>query len=298
MGATATRARPVGGIFTSLVVLVALLVPASALAVTPGPRVALSGIGVRLIDLPASSAADPLARRYISGSLGPGATISRQVEVSNTTKSVQAISIFPAAASVRRGVLVFAAGGTQNELSHWTSVTPRVLQLKPGATAVETVTVRVPKLASAGERYSVVWAAVSRRGTAGVTLVNRVGVRMYLSVGPGGALPANFAIGNPRARRARGGGRLVVATVRNTGERTLEITGQLTLSHGPGGLRCGPVMVTVGQPLSPHSSRQVNVHFGKQLPRGPWDVQIRLTSGSMNRSSAATITFPGLPGKH
>jgi hypothetical protein len=282
---------------TSLALLAALLLPASALAGTSGAQVPARGIGVRLIDQPASSAADPLARSYISAVLGPGTTISRQVEVSNTTTSAQTISVYPAAANVRHGVLSFAAGRTRNELSDWTSVSPGTLTLEPGSTAIETVTVSVPKVASAGERYSVVWAAVSRRSSpaVGVTLVNRVGIRMYLSVGAGGALPADFAIGKPRARRASGGRRLVVATVRNTGKRTLEITGQLTLSHGPGGLRSGPLVVKVGQPLAPHSSRQVGVRFARQLPRGPWDVQIRLTSGSMHRSSSARLTFPRSP---
>ena len=53
----------------------------------------------------------------------------------------------------------------------------------------------VPVDASAGERYAVVWAEVSAPASAagGVTLVNRVGVRVYLSVAPGGAVAGGAA---------------------------------------------------------------------------------------------------------
>ena len=118
-----------------------------------------------------------------------------------------------------------------------------VLRLLPGASAFETVTINVPKTASAGERYAVVWAEVSTPAPAtgsGVKLVNRVGVRLYLSIGPGGAPPSNFVIGSLTAERSATGRPLVVATIHNSGRRTINISGNLTLSNGPGGLRAGP----------------------------------------------------------
>jgi hypothetical protein len=48
------------------------------------------------------------------------------------------------------------------------------------------VTIRVPRDAAPGERYGVVWAE-TRAGPDsgdGITQVNRVGIRLYLSVGP------------------------------------------------------------------------------------------------------------------
>src|SRR4029077_12129575 len=125
------------------------------------------------------------------------------------------------------------------------------MHLRPGANAFETVTINVPKTASVGERYAVVWAEVSAPAprAGGVTLVNRVGVRMYCFIGPGGAPPANFVIGSLTAQRAASGEPLVLATVHNSGERTLDISGSLTLSAGPGGLRAGPFPVKLGTAL-------------------------------------------------
>jgi hypothetical protein len=160
------------------------------------------------------------------------------------------------------------------------------------------VTIKVPRQASAGERYAVVWAQVSAPPPAdgGITLVNRVGVRMYVPIGPGGALPGNFTIGPLIPQRSATGYPLVVATVRNSGRRTLDIRGTLTLSEGPGGLRAGPFPVKLGAPLAPNASEAAVVRLDKRLPRGPWRVTIHLTSGALARTSAATLTFPAAAG--
>ncbi len=105
------------------------------------------------------------------------------------------------------------------------------------------------------------WAEVSAAAPAGggVTLVNRVGVRMYLSIGPGGAGHASFVIGSPTPRRSGSGEPLVVANVRNTGKRTLSIGGTLMLSGGPGGLQARTVPRQAGRT---HRARQVRVGDG------------------------------------
>ena len=156
------------------------------------------------------------------------------------------------------------------------------------------MTVTIPKGASSGQRYGVLWAEVSARPTkpGSVTLVNRVGIRMYLSVGPGGSPSSNFAIGSLSARRSASGASFVVSTVRNDGHSTLDLSGDLTLSHGPDGLRAGPVAATVGAALPPGASEPVAVGLTSGLPRGPWRVDLSLFSGSLRRSADATITFP------
>ena len=103
----------------------------------------------------------------------------------------------------------------------------------------------------------------------GVTLVNRVGVRMYLSIGPGGAPPSNFVIRSLAAKRSVTGDRLVVARVQNSGQRTLDISGNLTLSKGPGGLRAGPIPVKLGTALAPGESQLVNVRLDESTPPRP-----------------------------
>ena len=126
----------------------------------------------------------------------------------------------------------------------------------------------------------------------GVTLVNRVGIRMYVSIGHGGLPTANFAVGPPRGQRSASGQPLVLATIHNSGQRTLAISGDLTLANGPGGLRAGPFPVKLGAALAPGDSEPLTVTLNKILPRGPWRAEIRLSSGLLQRTAEATIRFP------
>jgi hypothetical protein len=276
-----------------LVGMVVVPVSAARATPTPGSPNTAGGIGVRLVDVP-DARAGPLARSYIEGRLAPGTSIHRRVEVSNTTRSTAIVAVYPAAASLHRGRFAFAAGRSQNELSSWTSVGRAVLRLAPGTTGSETVTVRVPKEASAGQRYAVVWAAISAKPSSagGMTLVNRVGIRMYLSIGAGGAPPSSFAIGSLTVRRSTTGAPIVSANVRNDGQRTLDISGTLTLSRGPGDLRAGPFSARPYTALVPGTATSVTVVLDRRLPRGPWRVRIHLRSGSVQRVAVATMTFP------
>jgi len=277
----------------ALALVAGIIVPASS-AVAAAPAKSVAGIGVRLVAMPGDSHVGPLARSYIVERVAPGTSLRRRVVISNTTRSTVRVAVYPAAASLHRGAFAFGAGHSPNELTGWTSVSRDVLRLPPGTATYETVTIRVPRNASSGERYGVVWAAVAAPAPAGggVTVVNRVGIRMYLSIGPGGAPPSNFAIGPLTAERSAAGQPIVVATVRNTGKRTLDIRGTLTLSNGPGGLRAGPIPVTLGATLGPSASEPATIRLDGRLPRGPWRARLRLTSGPLQRTAAATITFP------
>jgi hypothetical protein len=277
-----------------LSLLAAIVIPASsALAALSQPTKDLGGIGIRIVDVPPdSSRNDPLALLYIVNRLAPGKSIQRRIEVSNNTRSAAAVAVYAAGASLRKGEFAFAASHNKNELSGWTSVSQGVLRLQPGTRASETVTIRVPKDASSGERYGVIWAEVSTSGSGGVKLANRVGIRMYLSVGPGGAPPSNFVIRSLTARRSASGQPLVVARIHNSGRRTIAISGNLTLSNGPGGVRAGPFPVKLIVPLTPGSSRSVTVRLDKRLPRGPWRAEMRLRGRLLLRVAVATITFP------
>lgn len=266
----------------------ALGAPSHRLSADPGT------IGVRIVDTPSDRRSDPLALLYIVNRVAPGKTIRRRIEISNSTPSTANVAVYPAAASLRRTGFSFASSHAQNEISKWTSVSQAVLRLPPGAKAFETVTIHVPKDASSGERYAVIWAEVSARGSSrrGVTLANRVGIRVYLSVGPGGAPPSNFSIVSLTARRSASGQPLVVAKIHNKGRRTIGIAGSLTLSGGPGGVRAGPFPVALGVPLGPGASRSALVLLDKRLPRGPWRARMQLRARSIQRVAVATITFP------
>ena len=157
------------------------------------------------------------------------------------------------------------------------------------------VTIAIPKKASFGERYGVVWAEVSAQTSAGggVNLVNRVGIRMYIAVGPRAA-PATFVIGALSAERSAAGDPLVIARIHNSSRRTLDIHGTLTLSDGPGGQHAGPFPVALGTGLAPGESGTASVLLDKGLPSGPWQADLRLRSGFSERDAVARLTFPGL----
>ncbi len=285
---------------TAASLLAVLVVPApSALASVPDQPLSASGsIGVRLVGAPAGSR-NARGRSYIIDRLAPGTTIRRRVEISNDTRSTAEVAVYAAAAGLRRGRFEFAPGHGQNELSSWTSVSRSVLHLPSGARALETVTIKVPRKASSGERYAVIWAEIAAAApvAGGVRLVNRVGIRTYLSVGPGGLPRSDFSIGKLSAKRSPGGDPLVVATVRNTGGSALDIAGTLTLSEGPGALRAGPFPVTLERALSPNGSETMEVVLDGQLPSGPWRAHVRLKSGLIERAASATITFPPRAGR-
>lgn len=285
---------------TAASLLAALVVQApSALGAAPDqPLSAAGSIGVRLVGAPAGSR-DARGRSYIIERVAPGATIRRRVEISNDTPSTAEVAVYAAAAGLRRGTFEFAPGHGQNELSGWTSVSRSVLRLPSGTRALETVTIKVPRKASSGERYAVIWAEIAAAApvAGGVRLVNRVGIRTYLSVGPGGVPRSDFAIGELGAKRSPGGDPLVVAKVRNTGGSALDIAGTLTLSRGPGALRAGPFPITLERALSPNGSQTMKVVLDRQLPSGPWRVHVRLKSGLIERLASATITFPPRAGR-
>ena len=84
--------------------------------------------------------------------------------------------------------------------------------------------------------------AADARATKGfqVKVVARVGIRIYLAVGRGGAPPTNFAITSITGHRSAKGQPSIVADVDNTGGRAVDLNGTASLTAGPGGTSAGP----------------------------------------------------------
>ena len=126
--------------------------PAHSRALPQRPTLKPERLGIRLV-----------GGAYIVDRLVPATGILRRIEITNNTGATADIAVYPAAAFLRRGSFGFASGHTRNELSGWTSVTRRLLRLPPGARTLENVTINVPKGATRGEHYAVIWAEVLRR---------------------------------------------------------------------------------------------------------------------------------------
>lgn len=254
-----------------------------------------SGVGIQLLDAPVSRRDDPRALRYIVDHLAPGTVIHRRVLVANNSGAVRHVELYPGPAKIERGRFVFGADDDGNELTSWTSLEPSALDLAPGGKAQVVVTISVPPAASAGERYAVVWAAVASEPapTGNVRQVSRVGVRVYLDVGPGGEPPSSFEFGRLTAARDAHGRPVVTVEVTNTGARAVDLSGTAMLTDGPAGTRAGPFDVEAGTTLARGQSGTVTVRFPRELPDGPWTVVVKLESGTVRNSMTARINFAG-----
>jgi hypothetical protein len=275
----------------ALAAVIAGSIVASA-AATPLTPTSPGGLGVRLLAPPGGGFASPLSHTYIVDALAPGKRIRRRIEVMNSTRQSMRVAVYPAAASLRRGLFTFAGGHLRNDLAGWTRVDVPLLILRPGASTVVALTIDVPTTAAPGEHHAVVWAELAATVNNRVRLVNRVGIRLYVTVGRGGDAPANFAIGRLRSGRSGAGDPFLAATVVNSGARTLLLGGDLTLSKGPGGSTAGPFPAALDVALSPGGSAEMRVRLDRRLPRGPWLARLRLRSGQLERRVVATVLFP------
>ncbi|PKW26549.1 hypothetical protein [Phycicoccus duodecadis] len=279
----------------TLIALVAgSLLPAAGAFGTPATTAASggTGIGIRLVDAPVATRDNPRARVYIIDHVSPGDTVERHIEISNDTGAPAGVAVYAAAAKIQSGSFVGLEGDTPNDLSTWTTLSTPRLQLADGAKQLVAVTITVPRDAAPGEQYAVLWAQTTSGGKAAITQVSRVGIRVYLSVGPGGEPASAFTIESLTARRDASGVPTVAATVRNTGGRALDLSGTLTLDDGPGGLSAGPFPVTLGTTLGRGQSAPVTVALDRQLPAGPWAATLHVTSGLLTESAQASLTFP------
>ncbi|MGF7236753.1 MAG: peptidase [Frankia sp.] len=250
-------------------------------------------IGVGLLDAPSSLRDDPRAQQYIIDHLPPGAIIHRHVKIANNTPHTQRFTTYPGAATISGGVFKFASRHTPNELATWTTLDHTSLSIPPESDAVVTVTITVPRDASPGERYGVIWAETAGPTTGGsLHLVNLVGIRIYLDIGPGGPPASNFTITSLTAKRLPDGHPAITAQVHNTGGRALDLAGTMNLADGPGGLNAGPFRTTLGTTLAPTQSEPVTVTLDRQLPDGPWKAVLTLHSGLIYKTIHVTIRFP------
>lgn len=248
------------------------------------------GLGIRLLEAPAALAHDPRAQRYVVDHVRPGTTFTRTFEVTDDTGSAAHVLLYANAAVIQRDQFLPLGRSATNEITEWVRVTPPSLDLQQGQRATGTIRVSVPTGAPTGEYYGVVFAELP--GTGAVAVNNRVGIRVYLDVGPGGAPKSDFAVDSLQAVRRADGSPAVLAQVHNTGARALDMRGTLQLSRGPGGLSAGPFPAQLGTTLAPGDTEPVVVPLDKAIRGGPWHAVIDLKSGLLERKAEGDITFP------
>lgn len=260
---------------------------------TPGPS--SQSFGVRLVDVPVSEAHNPRGLRYIIDFLHPGMVIHRRIMLVNEESRRVTFSVYPSAASIKKGYFIGAAGKTRNELTTWVKVARPRVSLGAGKTAMDLVTIRVPKVATRGEHYGVIWvqqsAKVHRANGLAVKEINRVGIRIYLAIGKGGAPPTRFTVSSITGHESPKGRLYLTAVVHNTGGRAVDVPGIVRLTHGPGGTTAGPFSAQRIVTLAPGQSQPVTFAAPRSLPSGPWLASLKLVSGMTVVRASATITF-------
>jgi hypothetical protein len=268
----------------------------SGLSAEPAPH---GSFGVRLVDVPVSEAENPRALRYIIDYLPTGKVIHRRILIANGESRTARFTVYPDAAFISGGQFVGYAGATRSELTRWVSVQHPTVTLAAGASVMDMITIRVPPLATRGEHYGVVWvqqtAKVRARGQEfGVTEVSRVGVRLYVAVGRGGAPPTSFDITSVTGHLTAAGQPIIVAHVNNTGGRAIDLSGRARLTRGPGGTSSGPFPVQRSVTLAPGQSWNMTFAVPRSLPGGSWRVKVTLASGLTTATATATIQLSSI----
>lgn len=277
---------------TAMLLVGAVLLGTAGVATGAEPA---PGLGIRLLEAPSNRAQDPRAKVYVVDRVAPGARFARRFEVSNGTREVMDLRLYPAAATVEGGSFAVSDRGVPGEIAQWASITPETVRLGPGERAQAEATFVVDPKATEGEYYGGLVAERPATGSSGVRVNLRVALRVYLSVGPGGEPASDFTIDSLRGARDKTGAPVVLASVQNTGGRALDLRGTLRLSKGPGGVSAGPFPVRAGTTLGIGQTAPVSVLLDKALATGPWLASIELASGLLERRARATITFPSAP---
>jgi hypothetical protein len=270
---------------------VASAATSSSLPAAPAPP---GSFGVRLVDVPVSEAGNPRALRYVIDYLPTGAVIHRRILVVNEEARTARFTVYPDAAFIAGGQFVGYAGASRNELTNWVSVQHPTVTLAAGASVMDMITIRVPQGATRGEHYGVIWVQQtakvrSRDPQSGVTEVSRVGVRLYVAVGRGGAPPTSFDITSITGHLTDAGRPVIVAHVNNTGDRAIDVNGTARLTDGPGGTSSGPFPAQRIVTLAPGQSWNMTFAAPKSLPDGSWRVTVTLASGLTKARATAAI---------
>ncbi|MDQ1436432.1 MAG: hypothetical protein QOK43_61 [Acidimicrobiaceae bacterium] len=282
-------------VYAAALVLALAVCPAfapTALGQTPPPAPNDPGIGLRLLEAPTNRRDDPRAKRYIVDHVNAGTSFTRRIQVTNGTDRDVTVNLYAAAASLNNGDFIPASGHAQNDLSQWITMTPSTLAIPRGGRADATVTVAVPGDAPPGERYAVALAELPPPPGQGlVGLASRVGIRVYLSVGPGSEPSTDFNLDTFQPINETGKPGVSIHSC-NTGGRALDLGGSLKLTNGPAGISAGPFTSTQAATIAPGTCEDLKILLDPQIPAGPWDATATLRSGTKEKTSQARITFP------
>jgi hypothetical protein len=253
---------------------------------------ALGQFGARILDVPLSEVDNPRALAYIVDYLPAGTVVHRRILVVNEEPREARFSVYPDAAYVSGGQFTGYPGATRSELTTWITVQHPTVTLAAGRSVPDMITIRVPRNATRGEHYGVIWVQQSSLARnhhgIGVREVARVGIRVYLAVGRG-VPPTSFDITSITGHLTAAGQPVIVAHVNNTGERAIDLSGTVRLAGGPAGTSAGPFRVQRIVTLAPGQSWNVTFALPHTLPLGSWRATVTLVSGLISATATAVV---------
>jgi uncharacterized membrane protein len=254
---------------------------------------ALGQFGARILDVPVSAVDNPRALAYIIDFLPAGTVIHRRILVANEEPRKARFSVYPDAAYISGGQFTGYPGATRSELTTWIKVQHPTVTLAAGKSVPDLITIKVPRGATRGEHYGVIWVQQASQARnhhgIGVLEVARVGIRVYLAVGRGGTPPTSFDITSITGHRTAAGQPVIVAHVNNTGGRAIDLSGTVRLADGPANTSAGPFRVQRIVTLAPGQSWNVTFVLPASLPFGSWRATVTLVSGMTSARAAATV---------
>lgn len=269
-----------------------ILVPAAMLLSALPALAADDGrVGIRLLEAPSDRADDPRAQVYIVDHVAPGTSFTRDIEVTSTAADPLAVELYAAASSVVDGGWRPLEGRSENDLTRWISVDPAAVTVTPDRPATVTVRFDVPTDAQEGEQYAVIWAQPPTSTDGDVRVVNRVGIRVYLSVGAGGESPTDFEIVELVPGRTEQGLPRLDAIIRNGGGRAIDLQGDVELVDGPGGAAVPPTPFDRGVTVPVGGEATVTVPFPADLPDGPWTANVTMQANDVERRHTGRLSF-------
>lgn len=274
----------------------ALVAPASRVSAQTQQPKRDTGLGIRLLEAPVSERDDPRAEVYVIDHVVAGASFTRRLGITNDTPNTMRTELYVAAAAIDGGSFIVGARSDKGELASWGKMSPASVDLAPRQTSEVSLQITVPKGAGDGEYYGGAVVEAPATGSGAVKVAPRVAIRIYLSVGSGSTPKSDFTVSTLRAARAADGTPTVTASVRNTGQRALDMSGQLKLEDGPAKQSAGPFPAELGTTLAIGDTEPVRVVLDKEIPNGPWRAVLTLRSGTIEHTVTATISFPDAGG--
>ncbi|MDX1659026.1 MAG: hypothetical protein R3343_09420 [Nitriliruptorales bacterium] len=234
----------------------------------------------------------PEGRRssYLIHDVSPGDVLEDRVEVVNLTNAPIQLLVESVDATLNAdGAFAPAGPGTRREAGAWIELERNSLEIAPlGAESVG-VTITVPSTAPAGDHVAAI--VVQREDPdlqGNVRVVNRVGVRVYLTVGGGGPLSRDFSIAGFRWAGTPTDLQFEVEIV-NTGQLLVEPAGTIEVSRDGTTVLRHEMPVLGGVPRQ--ESRRLMISLPGELAGGTYVTDVDLQTWQGDAEDSAQTSF-------